>query len=80
LRDNLHHTLDEIGGDLTRLPASAGSDERYTDAQRLNERYIGGQVYIPSLADQIRNGDAAPASIRQIDVVLAELGIAIPVA
>ncbi len=80
LRDNLHHTLDEIGGDLTKLPATAGSDGRYTDAQRLNERYVGGQVYIPSFADQIRNGNAAPASIRQIDVVLAELGIGIPVA
>lgn len=80
LRDNLHHTLDEIDGDLTRLPARAGSDDRYTDAGQLNDRYVGGQVYIPSLADEIRNGNGVPASARQIDVVLAELGIAIPVA
>ncbi|MQW85715.1 LysM peptidoglycan-binding domain-containing protein [Sinorhizobium saheli] len=75
LRDNLHRTLDTFGGDPAKLSATAGSDESYTDSQRLNERYVSGQVYIPSLADRIRNGDAAPASARQIDVVLAELGI-----
>ncbi|AFL50749.1 hypothetical protein ABIE78_003459 [Sinorhizobium fredii] len=80
LRDNLHHTLDAFGGDRAKLAASAGSDESYTDTTRLNERYVSGQVYIPSLADKIRNGDAAPASAKQIDVVLAELGIGIPVA
>jgi hypothetical protein len=80
LRDNLHHTLDEIGGDPSKLPATAGSDQSYTDAQRRNERYVSGQVYIPSLADKIRNGDAAPASAKQIDVALSELGIAVPVA
>lgn len=75
LRDNLHRTLDAFGGDPAKLPAAAGSDESYTDSKRLNERYVSGQVYIPSLADRIRNGDAAPLSARQIDVVLAELGI-----
>ncbi|PKA43866.1 peptidoglycan-binding protein LysM [Rhizobium sullae] len=80
LRDNLHRTLDEFGGDPAKLPATTGSDGSYTDAQRLNERYISGQVYIPSLADKIRNGDAAPSSAKQIDVVLVELGIGIPVA
>ncbi|AJD46078.1 LysM peptidoglycan-binding domain-containing protein [Rhizobium sp. SEMIA 4085] len=80
LRDNLHHTLDEFGGDPAKLPAAGGSDESYTVAQRLNERYVSGQVYIPSLADKIRNGDAAPSSAKQIDVVLVELGIGIPVA
>ncbi|WOS65771.1 LysM peptidoglycan-binding domain-containing protein [Sinorhizobium fredii] len=80
LRDNLHHALDEFSGDPAKLAATAGTDESYTDSKHLNERYVSGQVYIPSLTDKIRNGDAAPASATQIDVVLAELGIGIPVA
>ncbi|APG87273.1 hypothetical protein SAMCCGM7_pC0067 (plasmid) [Sinorhizobium americanum CCGM7] len=80
LRDNLHHTLDAFGGDPAKLAASAGSDANYTDPQRLNEGYVSGEIYVPSIAAEIRAGNGSPSSVRQIDVALSELGIAVPIA
>ncbi|PSH70205.1 peptidoglycan-binding protein LysM [Phyllobacterium brassicacearum] len=80
LRDNIHHTLDDFGGDVSRLTATADGDANYTDPDELNYRYTGSDVYVPSTADRIRSGEASPSSVAQIDVVLAELGIGIPVA
>ncbi|ASY65886.1 hypothetical protein SJ05684_b49040 (plasmid) [Sinorhizobium sojae CCBAU 05684] len=78
LRDNLHHTLDAFGGEAAKLAATAASDQAFTDATRLNAGYVSGEVYFPSTAEKIRDGNAAPSSAVQIDIVLAELGIAAP--
>ncbi|MEY9772456.1 hypothetical protein ABIA14_004797 [Sinorhizobium fredii] len=80
LRNNLHHTLDRFGGDPSKLAASAASDSSYTDPQRLNEGYVGSEIYVPSTAAEIRAGDESPSSVKQIDVALSELGITVPVA
>ncbi|APG93790.1 LysM peptidoglycan-binding domain-containing protein [Sinorhizobium americanum] len=80
LRDNLHHSLDAFGGDPAKLAASADSDANYTDPQRLNEGYVSGEIYVPSIAAEIRAGNGSPSSVRQIDVALSELGIAVPIA
>lgn len=80
LRDNLHHTLDDFGGDISKLTPTADNDFQYTDPEELNYQYTGTPVYVPSLADSIRSGDAHPSSVAQIDVVLSQLGIDVPVA
>ena len=80
LRDNLHHTLDAFGGNAMKLAATAVSDEAYTDPERLNAGYVSGEVYLPSTAQKIKDGNAAPSSAAQIDIVLVELGIAVPTA
>ncbi|WP_028003616.1 LysM peptidoglycan-binding domain-containing protein [Sinorhizobium meliloti] len=80
LRDNLHHTLDAFGGNAMKLAATAVSDEAYTDPERLNAGYVSGEVYLPSTAQKIKDGNAAPSSAAQIDIVLVELGITVPTA
>jgi len=80
LRDNLHHTLDDFDGDISKLTATADNDFQYTDPEELNYQYTGTPVYVPSLADSIQLGEAHPSSVAQIDVVLEQLGINIPVA
>lgn len=66
LRDNLHHTLDEIGGDVSKFNATAPNDaERIRDTK---ER--------PWFA---RGGDARPESAAQLDAMLPILEIPMPV-
>ncbi|EJN03650.1 LysM peptidoglycan-binding domain-containing protein [Phyllobacterium sp. YR531] len=81
LRDNLHHTLDGLHGDVSGFPATAGDDANYTDAQKLNHRTqsVSGKaaVSLPSLADKIESGDASPRSVAQIDATLRQLGISV---
>ncbi|MCO4318264.1 peptidoglycan-binding protein LysM [Phyllobacterium sp. 21LDTY02-6] len=80
LRDNLHHTLDDRKGDIADFPATSDGDDKYTDNEQLHERPVvtKGKATItsPSLADRIKDGDAKPESVAQIDVILDELGIA----
>jgi hypothetical protein len=82
LRDNLHHTLDGLDGDVSGFPATAADDTNYTDKEKLNHRTqsTSGRAAVsrPSLADKINAGNASPQSVAQIDVVLRELGIAVP--
>lgn len=67
LRDNLHQTLDEIDGDLSRFEATADNDDqRIWD---LEER--------PWFA---RAGEARPESAAQLEPILAALDIDIPTA
>jgi hypothetical protein len=90
LVSNLHHTLAGLKGDATKLPQTASSDSTYTDPSRFNTQedftapddYGSGEVtvHIDNPASKVRKGEAGPASVTQIDVALAALGIAIPVA
>ncbi|WP_163266835.1 LysM peptidoglycan-binding domain-containing protein [Chelativorans alearense] len=67
LRDNLHHTLDEIDGDISQFQATAENDpERILDTENR-----------PWFAN---SGDARPESVAQVDAVLAALEIDTPVA
>ena len=67
LRDNLHHTLDEIDGDISRFQATAENDDlRIADTEQR-----------PWFAN---TGDARPESAAQLDAVLAALDIDAPVA
>ncbi|MEP7456704.1 LysM peptidoglycan-binding domain-containing protein [Phyllobacterium sp. SB3] len=79
LRDNLHHTLDGLNGDISGFPATAGNDANYTDPQKLHHRTqsVSGKaaVSLPSLADKINSGDASPQSITQVDAMIRELGL-----
>ncbi|MEJ1117804.1 LysM domain-containing protein [Phyllobacterium sp. CCNWLW109] len=81
LRDNLHHTLDGLNGDVSRFPATAEGDANYTDPQKLNHRTQSASgkaaVTLPSLADKINDGDASPQSVAQIDATLRQLGISV---
>lgn len=75
LRDNLHHTIDEFGGDATKLEATAPDDEEYT-----NDTFYDREVVTPYktfLGERfyVESGEAAPGSVTQIDVALATLGI-----
>jgi hypothetical protein len=66
LRDNLHHTLDEIGGDVSKFNATAPNDEqRIWDTQQR-----------PWFA---RTGEARPESAAQLDAMLPILEIPMPV-
>ncbi len=74
LRDNLHHTLDEINGDLSQLPAT----DPEADAQFLAMAQARGRGGTVTSEDLILDGNRAPMSMRQIDDVLQVLGIAPP--
>lgn len=79
LRGNLHQTLDKVDGDVTRLEPEAADDVFFTDPDLFAAAppYIGSATP-PSLKMQVLAGNAAPVSVRQIDVVLASLGIKLP--
>ncbi len=75
LRDNLHHTIDEFGGDAAKLEQTAPDDYEYTSGTFYDREvvtpyktFLGERFYVES-------GDAAPASVTQIDVALETLGI-----
>jgi len=66
LRDNLHHTLDEIDGDVNEFDATADNDEeRIWDTEQR-----------PWFA---RSGVAQPESAAQLDAILPILEIEVPV-
>jgi spore germination cell wall hydrolase CwlJ-like protein len=66
LRDNLHHTLDEIGGDVSKFNATAPNDaDRIWDTQQR-----------PWFT---RSGVAKPESAAQLDAMLPILEIPMPV-
>lgn len=67
LRDNLHHTLDDIDGDLSKFNATADNDS--TEIFDTQDR--------PWFAN---GGDGSPDSAAQLDAILAVLEIDVPVA
>jgi hypothetical protein len=66
LRDNLHHTLDEIGGDVSQFNATAENDDQH----------IWDTEQRPWFA---RTGVAQPESAAQLDAMLPILEIPMPV-
>jgi hypothetical protein len=80
LRDNLHHTLDEIDGDLARLPSTdSPADAEFLAMESIDAEGADAEgVVVVTSEDLILDGDRAPMSMRQIDDVLQVLGIAPP--
>ena len=76
LRDNIHHTLDNIGGDVSKFKQTADSDSGWSDVHKRPVIVSGrGSVQTPSIADQINDKNAAPASVKQLDLTLQVLGL-----
>ncbi|HMG49215.1 MAG TPA: LysM peptidoglycan-binding domain-containing protein [Inquilinus sp.] len=78
LRDNIHHTLDAAKGDVGKFGKTDAGDSGYADVNHRPSVNAGrgGTVSQPSVADRIRDGDAAPASAAQLDIALGVLGLA----
>jgi hypothetical protein len=77
LRDNLHHTLDEIDGDLTRFDLTHGDDATYIEGStsEINNPRIRTE------RNRIERGDSAPMSVAQLEAAMDALGIgALPAA
>jgi hypothetical protein len=77
LRDSIHHTLDGLKGDAGKFGRTDPGDAAYADVDRkpVVGAGKGGTVYGDSMADKIRQGDAAPASAAQLDTTLRVLGL-----
>lgn len=75
LRDNLHHTLDEFDGDVTKLKETASDDYEYTIGTLYNQEVVTPYKTIFGERFYVEDGDASPSSVTQIDVALNTLGI-----
>jgi hypothetical protein len=75
LRDNLHHTIDEFGGDATKLEATAEDDYEYTSDMLYNQEVVTPYKTIFGERFYVEDGDASPSSVTQIDIALTTLGI-----
>lgn len=77
LRDNIHHTLDASKGDVQKFGKTADSDARWQDPNHkpMVGASKGGAIYGDSIAEKIRDGEAAPASVAQLDIALGVLGL-----
>jgi hypothetical protein len=76
LRDNLHHTIDEFGGDASKLEQTAMDDYEYTSVTFYDREVVTPYKTFFGKRFYVEDGDAAPASVMQIDVALQTLGIA----
>lgn len=75
LRDNLHHTIDEFGGDETKLGITAPDDYEYTSSTFYDREVVTPYKTFLGERFYVEGGDAAPASVTQIEVALGTLGI-----
>lgn len=77
LRDNLHHTLDDMNGDLGQFGATAEDDLYYTWSSQ-QDGVPTPYKYVTYEKDAILSGDSSPSSAAQVDAVLRTLGIGAP--
>lgn len=75
LRDNLHHTIDEFGGDAEKLEVTATDDYEYTSGTFYDREVVTPYKTFLGERFYVEGGDAAPGSVTQIDIALATLGI-----
>ncbi|PRD41741.1 peptidoglycan-binding protein LysM [Phyllobacterium phragmitis] len=75
LRDNLHHTIDEFGGDATKLEQTATDDYEYTSDILYNQEVVTPRKTFFGERFYVEDGDASPSSVTQIDIALDTLGI-----
>lgn len=77
LRDNLHHALDDMNGDLGQFGATARDDLYYAWSAQQDGVPTPYQ-YVTFEKDKILSGDSSPSSAAQLDAVLRTLGIEAP--
>ncbi|GGB05821.1 peptidoglycan-binding protein LysM [Brucella endophytica] len=75
LRDNLHHTIDEFGGNATKLEPTAADDYNYTSDILYNQEVVTPRQTFFGERFYVEDGDASPSSVTQIDIALNTLGI-----
>jgi hypothetical protein len=75
LRDNLHHTIDDFGGDAAKLEQTAPDDADYTEPSLYNQEVVTPYKTFLGERFDVEVGGASPSSVTQIDVALTTLGI-----
>lgn len=75
LRDNLHHTADDFGGDATKLEQTSEDDYKYTSDILYNQEVVTPRKVFLGERFYVEDGDASPSSVTQIDIALSTLGI-----
>jgi hypothetical protein len=74
LRDNLHHTLDDIDGDFDQFGVTAEDDLQYIWSSQ-QDGVPAYTTYVSFEKDKILSGDSSPSSAVQVDAALQTLGI-----
>ncbi|MEB2847422.1 hypothetical protein GAO09_24860 [Rhizobiales bacterium RZME27] len=75
LRDNLHHTIDDFGGNEAQLAITAPDDYEYTSSTFYDREVVTPYKTFLGERFYVEGGDASPSSVTQIEVALGTLGI-----